>query len=589
MKKRILTGFILLFSILHFICYSQNKPAGYILKIVETSDVHGALYNYDFINDTKAKTSLAQVETYIKSQKTNQDIVLMDNGDIIQGQPVVYYSNYKNTSDTHIVAKMLNYMNYDVATIGNHDIEAGHAVYDKLVNEYKFPLLAANAIRTDNGKPYFKPYTVINRKGYKIAVLGLITPGIPDWLPQELWQGIEFEDMIESAKKWVPIILENEKPDLMIGLFHAGFDFTYSNSDENTFKNENASVLVAKQVPGFDIIFIGHDHRMWNEKIKNSMGKDVFILGPQGSSRQVTAATINFSTNEKGQTEKTIKTEIVEISNYKPDSIFINQFKKEFAEVKDYVSRPIGQFEKTILTNDAIFGPSIFIELIHQIQLDITHADISFTAPLSYNDTIKKGVVYVRDMFKLYRFENFLYTMNLTGTEIKNYLEYSYNSWFNTMKDENDHILIFKSDSVGNPVYNEKNKSYTLKNNFYNFDVAAGISYIVDVSKPFNQKISINSMSNGEPFYADSVYTVAINSYRGNGGGGLLTYGAGLDKEEITKRRMSSTDKDFRFYIMQWIEKNKIINPDFNPGWYVIPELWWGKAVVKDKKMLNVK
>lgn len=179
--------------------------------------------------------------------------------------------------------------------------------------------------------------------------------------------------------------------------------------------------------------------------------------------------------------------------------------------------------------------------------------------------------------------------MNLTGTEIKNYLEYSYNSWFNTMKDENDHILIFKSDSVGNPVYNEKNKSYTLKNNFYNFDVAAGISYIVDVSKPFNQKISINSMSNGEPFYADSVYTVAINSYRGNGGGGLLTYGAGLDKEEIIKRRMSSTDKDFRFYIMQWIEKNKIINPDFNPGWYVIPELWWGKAVVKDKKMLNVK
>ena len=569
--------------------FGQDKPKNFTIKLIETSDVHGALFDYDFINDKKAKSSLAQVQSYINSEKTKQDIILMDNGDIIQGQPIVYYYNYQNTADTHIVAKMLNYMNYDIATIGNHDIEAGHAVYDKLVKEYNFPLLAANAIRTDNGKPYFKPYSILTRNGYKIAVLGLITPGIPDWLPEELWKGIEFEDMIDCSKKWIPQIIEKEKPDLIVGLFHSGFDYTYANSTENTSKNENASVLVAKQVPGFDIVFIGHDHYTWNEKVKDINGKDVLVLGPQSSARQVSTATVHFSINEKGVTEKTIETEIVEIVKFKADSLFTTKFKNEFNEVKEYVSRPIGVFEKSVLTNDAIFGPSESTELIQKIQLEISNADISFTAPLSINDTIKKGQVFVRDMFKLYRFENFLYTINLSGNEIKNYLEYSYNSWFNTMKTENDHILIFNTDSTGTLIFNEKYKNYTFKNNFYNFDVAAGIKYSVDISKPLNQKITIQSMSNGKPFYNDSIYTVAINSYRGNGGGGLLTYGAGLNKDEILKRRINSTDKDLRFYIMKWIEKKKIINPEIRPEWNIIPHDWWEKAVERDKEMLTKK
>ncbi|MEJ2103290.1 MAG: metallophosphoesterase [Ignavibacteriaceae bacterium] len=217
------------------------------LKFVETSDVHGAIMPYDFLNDTVTNSSLAQVYTYVESERyvPNQELILLDNGDILQGDPIVYYYNYEDTTSTHIQAAAMNFIKYDAATVGNHDIEAGHSVYDKFREEINFPWLAANAINEGTDKPYFKPYTIIERKGIKIAVLGLITPSIPEWLPKILWTGMSFGDMIEAAKKWVLIIKEKEKPDLVIGLFHSGVDYTYGGEKANTYKNENASELVA--------------------------------------------------------------------------------------------------------------------------------------------------------------------------------------------------------------------------------------------------------------------------------------------------------------------------------------------------------
>jgi len=151
------------------------------LKIIETSDIHGQVFPYDFINDKLSQSSLAQISTYVKQERTkeNQHVILLDNGDILQGQPVVYYYNFEQPDTTHILASIMNYMNYDAATIGNHDIEAGHHVYDKLVDEFNFPWLAANAVDEEIDEPYFKPYKIIEKEGIKIAVLGLITPHIP--------------------------------------------------------------------------------------------------------------------------------------------------------------------------------------------------------------------------------------------------------------------------------------------------------------------------------------------------------------------------------------------------------------------------
>ncbi len=560
------------------------------VKIIETSDVHGAIFPYDLVNDRPSNSSLAQVMSYLREQRadTNQVVFLLDNGDILQGDPVVYYFNFEKTDTIHLYADVMNFMNYDAATIGNHDIEAGHDVYDKFNKEINFPWLAANAIRTSDGQPYFKPYTTIERGGIKIAVLGLITPAIPKWLPEKIWEGMRFDDMIETAEKWAKKIRETEQPDLLIGLFHAGVNYNYSGEDSTTYKNENASKLIAEKVAGFDVIFVGHDHEGWNFKTRNPNGKEVLVLGTQAGARTLAVANFRLKFDKFCGffSSEQMSGEIVEVKNYKPDEEFMKRFSPSFEEVKKYVSRPIGKFTKSISSRDALFGPSEFVDLINTVQLELTDADISFTAPLSFNATIKEGDLSVKDMFNLYRYENLLYTIEMSGQEIKDYLEFSYGNWFNQMKDEKDHLLRFRLDDNGNIVYSQRSNSPELYERFYNFDAAAGIDYVVDVTKPIGERVNVIRLSDGREFDLNSNYKVAVNSYRGNGGGDHLTQGAKIPKEELNKRLISSTDKDLRYYIMKWIEEKKSVEPKLLGNWKVIPENYWQSGKQKDYKLL---
>jgi len=360
-------------------------------------------------------------------------------------------------------------MNYDLATIGNHDIEAGHKVYDKIVKEYNFPILAANAIDSKTGDPYFNPYTIVKKKGVKIAFLGLITPGIPNWLPENLYEGIFFDDMVKTAEKWVPIIQEKEKPDVLVGLFHAGYDHTYGGAKEESM-NENASVLVAEQVKGFDIIMIGHDHRKYNEWLVNEFGDSVLILDARSSANNVAVANIEFKRNGK-EYSKSITGEIITISDYKSDEDFDNYFTNEFNAIEEYVNRPLGEFTNEIYSQSSILGPSIFTDFINNVQLELSDADLSFTAPLSRSAVIKEGEIYVRDLFKLYKFENFLYTMELSGKEIDDYLEYNYSNWFDSKS--SGHVVKFKKDKKGKVLINDRGYPSTAVN-YYNYDVATG-------------------------------------------------------------------------------------------------------------------
>ncbi len=559
------------------------------IKIVETSDVHGAIFPYNFVNDEPSNNSLAQVHTYVEGERAKEDqsVILIDNGDILQGDPAVYYYNYEKTNAPHLYADVMNYMKYDVGTVGNHDIETGHPVYDKFNDELNFPWLAANAIDKKTNEPYFKSYHIIEKHGIKIAVLGLITPGIPNWLPKKIWEGIEFEDMIVTAKKWVAIIEQKEDPDLLIGLFHSGIDHTYDNQTADMPRNENASQLIAEQVPGFDIVFVGHDHHEWNTTVKDPNEKEVVILGPASRANSITIADIDLTYDEAADKwDKKITGGIVEMKNIKPDEEFLNNFNSEFEEVKEYVSREIGTFTKTIDAKESVFSNSTFTDLIHNIQLEITDADISFTAPLSIYSKLNEGKIYVRDMFNLYRYENLLYTMELTGKEIKDYLEYSYSLWFNTMRSKEDNLLSFVLDENGNPIISKRSGAATLKHRYYNFDSAEGVDYIVDVSQPIGDRISISSFSNGNEFSLDKKYKVAVNSYRGNGGGGHLVSGAGIKREELSKRVINSTEKDLRYYMMKWIEEKGTVSPVETKNWKVVPEDWYQQAVKRDYDLM---
>lgn len=553
---------------------SASSEKEVTLKLIETSDVHGCYYPYDFIRRHSVQGSLARVSALVgEMRKTyGNRLILMDNGDILQGQPVAYYYNYIDTTSVHVVADMLNYMHYDVATIGNHDIEAGHAVYDRWVSQCKFPVLGANIMDVKTGKTYLPPYKVIEREGVKVVVLGMITPAIPSWLPEQLWSGLRFEDMETSARKWVKWIQEKEKPDVLIGLFHAGPE---GNKLDDVV--ENGSGDVARRVPGFDVVFMGHDHVRTCQKIINEAGDSVLLVDPANMAKVVADVTVKVVKKDGKVIRKSVEGKLASVDRYTPDEAFLKTFEKQYQATADFVSRKIGRINKTITTKDAYFGPSAFIDLIHQLQLDITGADVSFCAPLSFAAEIKEGDIYVSDMFNLYKYENMLYTMTLTGKEIKDFLEMSYAIWTNQMKSPDDHLMLL----------NEKDKGFgRFKNPSFNFDSAAGILYTVDVTKPQGEKINIRSMADGTPFRMDKMYKVAVNSYRGNGGGDLLTKGAGIPKQDLAKRIVFATEKDLRYYLMKRIEEVKILDPRPLNQWKFIPEKWVEPAAKRDYRLL---
>lgn len=553
---------------------SASSEKEVTLKLIETSDVHGCYYPYDFIRRHSVQGSLARVSALVgEMRKTYGDrLILMDNGDILQGQPVAYYYNYIDTTSVHVVADMLNYMHYDVATMGNHDIEAGHAVYDRWVSQCKFPVLGANIMDVKTGKTYLPPYKVIEREGVKVVVLGMITPAIPSWLPEQLWSGLRFEDMETSARKWVKWIQEKEKPDVLIGLFHAGPE---GNKLDDVV--ENGSGDVARRVPGVDVVFMGHDHVRTCQKIINEAGDSVLLVDPANMAKVVADVTVKVVKKDGKVIRKSVEGKLSSVDRYAPDEAFLKTFEKQYQATADFVSRKIGRINKTITTKDAYFGPSAFIDLIHQLQLDITGADVSFCAPLSFAAEIKEGDIYVSDMFNLYKYENMLYTMTLTGKEIKDFLEMSYAIWTNQMKSPDDHLMLL----------NEKDKGFgRFKNPSFNFDSAAGILYTVDVTKPQGEKINIRSMADGTPFRMDKMYKVAVNSYRGNGGGDLLTKGAGIPKQDLAKRIVFATEKDLRYYLMKRIEEVKILDPRPLNQWKFIPEKWVEPAAKRDYRLL---
>lgn len=575
-------------TILFASCTQVERPDRLKIKIIETSDVHGAVFPYDFVEDKPSNHSLAQVHSYVKQEraKTDQVVIFLDNGDILQGDPTVYYHNFIKTNEPHILSEVMNFMEYDAATVGNHDIEPGHAVYDKIRAEFNFPWLAANAKETKTGKPYFKPYDIIEKEGVKIAILGMITPAIPQWLPESIWEGMEFEDMIESAKFWVEEIRKQEKPDVLIGLFHAGFNFAYNNENAETPNNENPSQLVAQQVPGFDVVFVGHDHHGWNKKITNWAGNKVLVLGPTSRARDVAVATIDLKLNKKtNHYEKEMSGQIVTMNDYLPDSQFIKKFTPYFDDIQNYVAQPLGSLSSTISSQDAFFGDAAFTDLIHRAQLDLTSADISFTAPLSFNKEIKAGELYVRDLFKIYRYENLIYTMKLGGQEIYDYLEFSSSIWFDQMKSENDHMLNFRKDENGEIEISD-NGTATLQNAYYNFDNAEGLIYTVDLRQPKGKRVTIISLGDGSPFDLNRTYAVAVNSYRGNGGGGHLIAGAKIRQELLADRILKNTNNDFRYYLMDWIKENGTIEPTVNYNWKILPENWIEKARYQDRELL---
>lgn len=572
--KRLLTLCIL--AQLIFIPVMAKKTVS--LRIIETSDVHGVFFPYDFINRKPKVGSLARVSSYVNKlrQTYGENLILLDNGDILQGQPLCYFYNFINTSDTNIAAEVVNYMKYDAQVFGNHDVETGHDVYDKWIKELNCPTLGANVINTETGKPYVTPYIILHRQGVKIAILGMLTPAIPNWLTEDLWKGMRFDNMVKSAKYWMKHLQEVEKPDIIIGLFHSGKEGGITTDEYE----EDASIRVAKEVPGFDLIFYGHDHTRNNDIVTNSIGKEVVCLDPSNNAVFVSDASIKLTLKGKKVVDKHITGNLVNVIDEPIDEDYMSHFQPHIDKINGFVNKKIGEAKQSISSRDAFFGSSAFSDLILNLQLEITGADIAFNAPLSLNAVIQKGDILMSDMFNLYRYENQLYVMRLTGEEIRKHLEMSYDLWVNTMKSPEDHLLLLTERT------RDDQQRLGFKHFLFNFDSAAGIDYEVDVTKPDGEKVHILQMTNGEPFDESKWYKVAINSYRANGGGELLTLGAGIPQDQLKSRVIWMSEKDQRYYLMKEIEKAGVIDPQPNNNWKFVPEEWVKQAAERDRALL---
>jgi 2',3'-cyclic-nucleotide 2'-phosphodiesterase/3'-nucleotidase len=262
---------------------------------------------------------------------------------------------------------------------------------------------------------------------------------------------------------------------------------------------------------------------------------------------------------------------------------FIKKYKSVSDTLENYTAEVIGRSNATATTHDAFFGPSAFVDLIHCIQLDISGADISLAAPLSFDEQISEGPIRIMDMFRLYRFENFLYTVKMTGREVDLHLEHSYGLWFDTMDNRKDYMLRYRYTESREPVI--VNGTLRLRSSSYNFDSAMGIRYTVDVTKPQGNRVTVTSMSDGSPFRFDTFYNVAVNSYRAYGGGGHFA-AAGITHQKLDKRVISATERDLRYYMTEWIREKGEITPVPQSEWKVIPEQWASEAAKREKKML---
>ena len=544
------------------------------LKLVETSDVHGAFFPYNFTERKPMQGTMARVSTYLKEQRKlyGKNLILMDNGDILQGQPTSYYTNYVKTDEPNIAAAVINYLQYDAQTFGNHDVETGHAVYDKWIKDLNCPTLGANIIDVNTGKPYVAPYTILQRDGIKIAILGMLTPAIPNWLHENLWKGLRFEEMIASTRKWVKVLKEEEKADLIIGLFHSGWEGGITTEQYE----EDVTRKIAEQISDFDVVFFGHDHTERNVILDNG----VLCMDPSCNAVKVAEATIQC-TRKNGKWVVTKKEgQLIDVTKKAIDEDYVRHFQPQMDGIKHYIERQIGTFLTTISSRDAFFGSAAFVDYIHQLQLEETHADISLTAPLVFDTEIKAGPVYMSDMFKLYRFENQIYALRMTGREVRQLLELSYDQWVNTMKSPDDHIMLLAPKAPGD------NQREGFKNYTFNFDSASGIDYEVDVTKPDGQKVHIKQFTDGRPFDENKWYLVAMNSYRGNGGGELLTRGAGIPMDSIPSRITFMSERDQRHYLTRKIEREGEVAPKALNNWRFVPEAWAKPAIERDRKLI---
>ena len=559
-------------------CGNSVKDGDYQIDLLTTTDVHGSWFPTGYTDGGK-KPSLQSVFKAVNGFRDSlgrDNVILLDAGDCLQGDNAAYYSNYVDTLAPHLFPRIAAYMGYDAIAVGNHDIETGHPVYDKVTAELKakgIPFLAGNAFSGE--KRYFQTYTTLEKNGLKVAVLGYTNPNIKAWLDERLWKGIEFRSLIPLVQEDVDRVREKEKPQVVIVVVHSGT----GRGDGSSLESQGLDLL--NSLRGVDFLVCGHDHSAI------TIDRDSISLINAGSrAGRIGHGRLMLTVKDGNVVSRKLETEILKVNAANADSSMKECFNSCYGKVKEFTVKEVGQLDTDLETRASFAGMCPYMNLLHNVCLSSTGAEISFAAPLTFNRTIKAGTLIYNDLFTIYPYENQLFTLKLTGREIKDYLEYSYDGWIQTPDAASgNHVLKIRKGAD----QRTGQENWHFVNRSYNFDSAAGLDYTVDVTRPMGERISISGLSGGRTFYPDSSYTVAMTSYRASGGGGLIFQGAGLSPEEADSR-ITGRYEEMRILLYNWLKDNgefrmsTFSDPNVIGQWKFVPES--AEALIRDDMML---
>lgn len=536
-NKRIYSLVLALFMVVGIIVPSKSFAEAETVKItiLGTTDLHANIYNWSY-EDGKETQDFGMAKVYSvveEARKANPNTLLIDNGDTIQGTILSDDLYNFNLELKHPVIDVMNFMGYDAMTLGNHEFNFGIDMVKKIQEEAKFPMLASNANYKKGGSYLAKPYIIKEVAGVRVGILGITNPNIPKW------DGLKVEDLVfatplESAEKHIKEMKE-AGVDLIILSTHMGYTSEYG--------GDGADEVIAK-FPEIDAVLTGHSHSTEKQKVGNTL-----VGGARNEGRQVVKFDFELTKKDNAWVVADSKVDIVEVKEYEASTEL-----KEYA--KEYHDKTLDFLVDVIGTASADFAPpseipgipeaqlrdTAVIDLINDVQLKATGADVAGAALFASGSNLRAGNITYASIFEIYKYPNTLVGVEVTGAELKAYMEWSA-AYYNTF------------------VPGDINLSFNPKIRVYNYDMFQGVDYKVDVSKLEGERI-VDLKLNGKLLKDTDTLKLAINNYR---------YGGLKDKGIISGEPYFESDpKSLRSYIADYISEHGVIEPKADNNWEVI-------------------
>lgn len=496
----------LFLKVMSFVAFSNLAFGEKIdIQFLATSDVHGRFCPYDYaINEENKSGSLVQVATAVKKYKTDNTIIV-DVGDTIQDN----YSEMFFKDKMHPMMLAMNEIGYDIWAIGNHEFNYGIDNLKNIMKQSNSKILIGNLYNPD-GTNFADSYTIIEKDGVKIGVIGMCTPNITKWDSVNLKDYI-VTDPVEETKKLVKDL--RDKVDILVATVHMGEDNEYE------VPNSGANDL-AKNCPELDLIIAAHEHKL----VEGAYVNDVLIVENKASAATMSKVNIIVEKDEKGCKIVDRKAESIKISEYPEDLELSKKLSPYNERAKAEANIIIGELTggSLVPANEIAEIPQAQIEatslidFINEVQMYYAKAQVSSAALFNVNANLEPGKIKKSDTSLIYKYGNTLYKVEMTGKQLKKYMEWSA-SYYNTYK-PGDLTISFDENIRG-----------------FNYDMFSGVDYQIDISKePGNRIKNLKWSKTGKEVKDTDVFVMAVNNYRVNTH--LLSYGEIFDEgEELPK------------------------------------------------------